>query len=394
MMSNQDELIPRDKISKARIKSYLHFPFYGSLLAPLELVNKTDSNGIGSNGRDLIYSDKAINSLSQSELLYKLCVSVLHMALQHPDRGWHKNKELWGLACDYAVADILEQEHSSYLQRPISHPYNLVYRGKTAEQIYEMLDKGDEDSPSSGGGEQDEEGHSGCDHSHWEDTEDNEHDNSEVYDPYDWKEKVAQAAHIAKMQGKLPAGLESIIDEILNPDLDWRTILSNFIQQSAYHSNCRLIPPNKRHIWRDIYLPSWYSERLEVTVAIDTSGSISDTMLQAFAGEVKGIMEQYDEFIIHMIQCDAAVHSYHDITDQESDLPRKFIGRGGTDFRPVFQHIQDKKIESSCLIFFTDLYGTFPDKEPDYPVLWITTTKNLVVPFGYVIHLKKEDLDK
>jgi predicted metal-dependent peptidase len=71
-----------------------------------------------------------------------------------------------------------------------------------------------------------------------------------------------------------------------------------------------------------------------------------------------------------VIQCDADVHKVERFERGEPLDIKRWYGEGGTDFRPVFRHIEREGIEPVCLIYLTDGHGAFPDAAPDYPVLW------------------------
>ena len=75
------------------------------------------------------------------------------------------------------------------------------------------------------------------------------------------------------------------------------------------------------------------------------------------------------------------------------DLPVKLDpkGGGGTDFRPVFNEVEDRGIDPACVVYLTDGWGVYPEEEPPYPVLWVLTQEpsnpNYHPPFGEVVTL-------
>ena len=78
---------------------------------------------------------------------------------------------------------------------------------------------------------------------------------------------------------------------------------------------------------------------------------------------------------------------YSVLTSYEGEIPRKMLGRGGTDFRPPFQFVEDKSLDISTLVYFTDGMGTFPE-EPPYPTAWVMTT-DVEPPFGEIIRYER-----
>ena len=120
-----------------------------------------------------------------------------------------------------------------------------------------------------------------------------------------------------------------------------------------------------------------------VVVAVDTSGSIDDATLAAFAAEITAILDEAAPEAIHVIYCDDAIAGTE--TYQAGDVidltPR---GGGGTAFRPVFDWIARSDVQPVCAIYLTDLDGDDFGPPPDYPVLWVSTEKTRA-PFGEVI---------
>lgn len=122
----------------------------------------------------------------------------------------------------------------------------------------------------------------------------------------------------------------------------------------------------------------------EFVIAIDTSGSVSGELVQAFVQKTYNILKSTESFAskinIHIIQCDQTVREDVKITSREefdAFLETMTLkGFGGTDFRPVFAHVNDllKKHEFTNLkglLFFTDGLGTYPEKKPDYDTAFV-----------------------
>jgi predicted metal-dependent peptidase len=118
-------------------------------------------------------------------------------------------------------------------------------------------------------------------------------------------------------------------------------------------------------------------------VAIDTSGSVDEEMLSIFLGEVNSMMQQYPNYEINVITADTKVQSFKTFLPGEA-LDYEISGGGGTDFRPVFEHIDQHIDYPTLLLYFTDGQGTFPTDAPSYDVLWIMP-ELLEVPFGEVV---------
>ena len=122
----------------------------------------------------------------------------------------------------------------------------------------------------------------------------------------------------------------------------------------------------------------------EFVIAIDTSGSVSGKLVQTFLNKTYNILMSNESFFskinIHIIQCDADIQEDKKITKREEFenylKSMKLRGFGGTDFRPVFEYVDNliknrEFINLKGLIYFTDGYGTFPKEMPDYKTAFI-----------------------
>lgn len=122
----------------------------------------------------------------------------------------------------------------------------------------------------------------------------------------------------------------------------------------------------------------------EFVLAIDTSGSVSGELVQQFVQKTYNILKQEESFFtkinLHIIQCDAELQEDVKITSQK-DFDQyishmQLRGFGGTDFRPVFSYVETLREAGEFtnlkgLIYFTDGYGVFPKRKPDYHTAFI-----------------------
>lgn len=118
-----------------------------------------------------------------------------------------------------------------------------------------------------------------------------------------------------------------------------------------------------------LYLPSSLSRAIgDGVIAVDTSRSVTDRQVAQFAAELSAIIEVV-ETTVTVIYCDTKVKQVEGFN--RYDLPLKInpIGGGGTDFRPPFQWIEEKKLSPAWLVYLTDLVGTRFPVQPAYPVL-------------------------
>ena len=209
---------------------------------------------------------------------------------------------------------------------------------------------------------------------------------------------MSAAEHTQRTQGKLPAGLESYLEELRKPTISWREYLSQFVTVCLGDKR-QWLPVNRRHVYNGIYLQSRRSERLEGIVAIDTSGSCVDE-LPKFFGELKGLIDTFGNYKLTVIQADAAVDKVDEYSSYENPFEVavandiEWSGGGGTDYGPVFEYIDENGIQPDFLIYFGDGYASMSySKKPAYPVLWMLTPDGdeSFCSFGTKVHYEYDD---
>ncbi|MEA2028837.1 MAG: VWA-like domain-containing protein, partial [Campylobacterota bacterium] len=196
----------------------------------------------------------------------------------------------------------------------------------------------------------------------------------------EWDYADTLAKQVASKKSSLPKGLERFGKKVRAKDIDWRFELYSAINRHM-RNNYAFMPPNKKHLYRGVALPSLTSDTLSLVVAIDTSGSIKEDLLGAFIAEFKSIMENFPTVAIELIIADAKVHAHY--TFQGGDkLDFELKGGGGTDYRPVFDFIDVTIPSATMMLYFTDGEGIFPRIPPAYEVLWALSQDRAKIPFG------------
>jgi predicted metal-dependent peptidase len=201
----------------------------------------------------------------------------------------------------------------------------------------------------------------------------------------DWQQAVQQAAVLAKGQGKLPGALKRFAKSAATSRIDWRSVLRRFVQEVA-KADYSFSRPNLRYVARSIYLPSLRNHEVGVlAVAVDTSGSVDQVLLDQFQGEIRTIADEVKPRQVRVLYCDAKVQG-EDVFERDDLIELHPNGGGGTDFRPVFERIEEWDEPPVAVVYLTDLLGTFPKEEPNVPTLWVTgDEKPRPVPFGEVV---------
>ena len=187
-----------------------------------------------------------------------------------------------------------------------------------------------------------------------------------------WDEAMHQALSLARAEGKLPGAVEETVRGAHLSRVDWRTLLRRHMTDAA-HSDYSWSAPNLRFIDGGLYLPSIRSEGIDtVAVLVDTSGSLPTGILGEFWAEVREIAAELQPERVVVVQVDAAVRDAAEYA--ASDLPGEIAvrGRGGTDFRPGFDWLEEHGVRPGVCLYFTDMEcSRYPDAQPPFPVLWI-----------------------
>jgi len=200
---------------------------------------------------------------------------------------------------------------------------------------------------------------------------------------------IVRAARVAeKMQGTLPAFARDLIAKITCPKLPWFEYLREFMRSLTFDDYDWSKCDRKGFAKTGLIQPRPYSEQLETLVcAVDTSGSIGQDELNEFAYHLTCAFQDSLAKKCVVIYCDAAVNHVQEF-EKGDEVTLEPHGGGGTDFRPPFDYVEKHDINATAFVYFTDMFGTFPQKDPGYPVMWVTKTdwSEDRVPFGQVVN--------
>jgi predicted metal-dependent peptidase len=406
------------KLSAARTRLILDKPFLGALVLRLPMV-EADPNWCrttATDARTFYYNREFIDVLSLEHVQFMLAHEALHCALAHFARRQHRVKHRWDVACDHAINPLLVEDG---LRPPPGTLLLDEFKDMTAEEIYpyiqddtdeETLDqhayddaeggqRGNQNNPNpppqqekgsgastgetNAGGrspqaEQDP-GHAGAPQP--PPLSATERDTLAVQ----WQQRLAGAAQQAMQAGKLGGGLARLVDHLLQPQLPWRMLLARYLT-SIVRDDYSYMRPSRRE--GSAILPSLRSHHLELTVVLDTSGSVTEAELNEFLAEVNAIKGQMQARItLHTCDTELAADGPWQVEAwEELKLPRAFQGGGGTSFLPAFTWAERQDRQPDLLVYFTDAQGEFPAHEPAFPVLWLVKGRS-PVPWGQRVQL-------
>ena len=372
-----------DKLIKARIEMLMSAPFFGNLATRLIIKDATSwCPTAATDGKYFYYNKHFVAALSDAECVFLMGHEVLHCVYDHMDanRRGDRHPVLWNVANDYVInGDLIDARVGEEIKLvQICHDWK--YRGKISEEVYDDLyqqakedgrimemdsfdvhldreEGDDEGSGSAGKGNTDGE---------------EEGDGPAKYTAEE-KEKISQEFKNATMQaakaagaGNLPGGVKRLLNDLLNPQLDWRQLLAMQIQ-SVMRSDYTMATPSRKGLNEGYYLPGLDRETtIDIVAALDMSGSIGDEMARDFLSELKGIMDQYTDFKIHLLCFDTQVYNPKIFTqsDMGEFMEYELNGGGGTDFDCVFDWMKEEGVQPKKLVMFTDgyPYGSWGDE--------------------------------
>lgn len=376
-----------EMVTKAVAAIVLDDPFYGYLLLRQEIKSDDKTPTACTNGKQIRYNPEFVAKMTIPQLKGLLKHEVMHVAYMHTVRRQQRDPERWNIAGDLVINAMLKK---AGVDLPEGGLIDEKYADFSTEHVYNML-------PPTGGGSGflpgQKPGNGGFPPPwNFGEVEDDPNASTEQERQRleeDIKLDVIQAHNTAKIMGKLPVGIERLIEQARESKMPWRSILAKFFNATA-KDNASWRRPNRRFLAHDIYLPSLHNEALgPLVIGIDTSGSIADKELTDFFGCINGILKQTKPESVHLVACDAAVHNTKVFLPK--DYPITFDkykprGGGGTDFCPVFDYVKQRKLKPVALLYLTDLLGTFPSRPPSYPTIWCSTT-NGTAPFGKTIQI-------
>jgi len=397
-MSETEERIVRTKIQLQKRQ-----PFFAYLLTQLRFVKRESMKtmGVDSNGT-VYYSEGFVKEMSDDELEGVLCHEVLHLALQHLIRRGKRDFEIFNVACDLCVNDILIANGFNLpiynALVPENHKFN--FKGilikdidkKSAEEVYsELYDKLPKIeigiiSKNDGKDKRIPDELKGFDVHITAKGMSKEESERIKKEAEKWKKLLVEAYTFAKMRGTEPLGIERYIEELHKSKLDWKAILWKFVSNEIPY-DFTYMKPSKKAEAVGIYMPSVVRENVDIIVAVDTSGSISNKDLADFLSEIIAIAKSFNQVRMTLITHDATIQDVYRVENGNIDKIRnlKIHGGGGTSHKDVFEKVEKEYANAKLLILFTDGYSDLEEVESNKRTL-------IVLAGDYNKKLKEKEL--
>jgi len=396
-----------DKLVTARIGLLLKHPFFGNLATRLQIVNADDwCPTAATDGRKFYFNTGFINSLTPKETEFLFGHEVLHCVFDHfLGRKGDRDHQLWNIAADYAVNQILVDtgvgempkdakgkdkgfQDDKYKDWPAEKIYDEIYKkakkqGYDLKKLGELLDQHiDIDGNSSSAKDPNTKGKNGQP----------TYSKEEVKKIKDELKEAMISAAQSTGAGNLPGAIQRLIGDLTEPKMDWREIIQQQIV-STMKSDYTFMKPSRRSWHMDAILPGMINdEKIDICLALDASGSISKEQCTEFLSEVRGIMEQYKDFNIHLWSFDTEVFNPKVFTpDNMDELEEYELGSGGgTEFECNWEYMKNEGIEPKKFIMFTDgwPFSSWGDEHYCDTIFLINNPyeKNIEAPWGVTVH--------
>ena len=341
--------------------------FFSEIAFSLKYVWDNTFPAAATNGTEMYLNTEFFLSLTPEERVGLILHEALHVAYMHICRCKERNHKLWNIAGDYVINQTLIDRD---FKIPKCGLYDPQYKGMSTDQVYDLLKQEDQDHENFDGDIIPNDGISD------EDLEDRT------------QQVILRAAIRSKQEGErigaIPDDIQIFLDGLLKPKLPWNKLLLKYINQYS-KSDYSFKRPNRR-LFPAHYLPSLYNTTLmDIVVAVDTSGSVTDYEFKTFISEVASIFRMMKPNKITLIQFDTEISSVTEIKSFQELMKVNFKGRGGTDTEELMEWVVKNKPQLTMV--FTD--GCFRDNPviPKTDVLWlIHNNQNFTAPYGKVLH--------
>lgn len=384
-------------------------PFFTSLLLRLERETG-DCHGLKVNGKTLTINPDWIEAQRNGQIKGALAAAALRCGLKHHIRRGSRDMTLWTEASALVVNGIVD---GAGMELPDGEPLRADLTGMSIEQVYDQLrserpePEPDADDQQSGDDQDGDDGASGSGDDAKSDGQDGAGDDQgppscteiedgagdaadEAEQAADWETAMLQASAAADARGDMPAGLAEIIEDLRRPDVDWKTLLFRYMQEKS-RTSYSWARPNRALMPRGIRMPSLNEPSLgEIAIFLDTSSSMNTDLLAQVGGALQEVFGQTPPSLVHIVHCDTSITKTEEYGRDEirgGDFRLEAVGRGGTSLRPPFDWIEENGITPAVAIYFTDLDGPMPEREPDYPVIWAAYNTDEDAPFGLTLRV-------
>ncbi len=348
-------------------------PFFASILYDLLTIKEDPKVPTAATDGATIWVGDWFRKLPMAQRMFVICHEVGHVIFRHlprakayRERGFGPDLKPWddrkfNVAADYYINAMLDRDKIGHMPPIGLLDHNICSSADDlVDDIYCKLPDDDQDSMD-------------------------EHrpapDGAQAPTEEEIKQAVAGALQAAQTRGMMPGNMARAVGEILEPKQPWKQLLADYITSTVGRDDVSWTRPHRRKLALppNMVFPGTQGHAMgTMVVAVDTSGSISPAMLQAFTTEMAGIIEQVRPRELWACWWDtkavmARIEGIEDLVEQEA------YGGGGTDYNCVQPGIEDEFVDPEIVVCLTDGYVSWPDGMP-----WnhLTVTTGADCPFG------------
>lgn len=376
------------KIERAYKKLLIENPFYGLFLLGISKTVDTSvptaavrKKGINC---ELIINPEYWETQDDVQQMNLIQHEVYHIVFQHMFMyNSFSNKEVLNLAADCEVNSYLSNLDSTWITSSL---WKLPAKKGTKfyyEEIIKQSSAQQQNNSSGGGSLQTKD-----DHSHWKDDFQACSDAEKQLIQNQINSQIKTAAEqTIKMKGTIPGEIQAVVDEILKAKpriFDWKAYFRRMLG-SIYDVNIK-----KTRRKESIRFPESagikHKKKVSILVAVDTSGSVSNSELVEFFSEITHIYKAGARITI--LECDSRISANYEYTGKWTGTVH---GRGGTDFQPVIDYYRKNLKDYSALVYFTDGECNIPNNTPR-DTIWVITSNGAHQDYpGKTLYIPKQE---
>jgi len=400
----------KKRLNRSMFRMFQDFPFWAFLIEKCNVrltEDKRVSTACIDRNGNILFNLEFFTSLNDNMLHFVLAHEVMHMLLDHHSRVGGRQADLWNIAGDVLINEMLKDHFSNknisldlsqYIHSKVFN-FEVNHNTMTTEDIYELLVKNNPDMcflKGKGGlsGKSSDQGdiQSGNDLANFEPGDEPSGQDIRTasedtpQNAKEWAEDGLEAATRSRMAGSCPEFMERQIDKLLNPEIAWNEVLAYYLRNKfcmSSKSRHTFTPPNRRYLYKDIIMTSRIGKKKpSIAFSVDTSGSMSANDIAKGITEMDAIRNMY-KVPVYLLEADAKVHNAKWVQPNEQIPSLK--GGGGTSFVPVMSHLKEHKPDVDVLVYFTDGYGDF-GSDPGFDVIWIINS-SVNPPYGKTIRI-------
>ena len=396
-----------DRVKKNTMAIMKHKKFcaFSGIIACGKVIYATDIPTACTNGWDVQYNEAFIRKECATEPMLRFL--MLHEAVHKAYRHLHvwralakENAKLANVAMDHFVNLSLVNTDAGegFIEMlAVGVEPDQKYKGWSVVMIYKDLqqEQGKQPEPPVGPPGEDEgegegEGEGGFDSHDWEGAAELGNEEARKQEDEIGRAIRQGEAMRKKLAGKGSAAGDGQFGELLDPKIDWKKALRDFVTEFCAgrdESSWRKV--NRRFIGDDVLLPSSMGTTMtELVIGFDTSGSVfGGREMARFVTEITMIVNTVMPKKLHVVYADTTVRGVQTFEDGQFAVQAlKIKGGGGTDLTCIFDWVQSKRMKPDALVILTDGYTPFGSMQP-YPVLWAITT-DVKAPFGTTVKVE------